>query len=509
MKAKRLIISVIMAALLVLESGAFCGASEAASKPYLQQMQRAVGFLHEVQNDDGGFPSSKGGASSRTVTSWVVMGLSAAGEQVLGSAWAPAGKNPLDYLRAHPQDLTDTNEYSRLLLALSAAGQAPQYQGVNLLEKIVGFQQSDGQFAQPALGEAEFINAHMWSALAIASTGSPVPHQEEARAWLLNQQNSDGGFGWARGIASDADDTGIAIQALVLLGEKADSKAIQKAIAYLKSCQQPDGGLSCGDEWMGIESNAASDSWGVLGLMAAAENLNGERWMVKGKNPVDHLLSLQAQDGSYNWKAEVASSNITMTAYALMVLTGRPFPVNVDYSALSPDTSKGSLFIDVQPAYWAYEPVMELVREGILNGYVDGSFKPDHPVSRAEFSKIMVSGLGVDNKSGSASSQFADVPVDHWAHQSIAVCVSKGYVQGFDDGTFRPAGDISGAELAAMLVRALPDYDSAALKTGPCWYSGYADCAREHGLLYPGFQADAKASRAQCAYSMVQLRGAK
>lgn len=506
MQAKRLIISVIMSVMLLFSSCPPGGASAAAAdKPYQKEIKQAIGFLHQVQNADGGFPNSKGGVSSRTATSWVIMGLSAAGEQVHSQAWAPLGKSPLDYLREQTLPLTESNEHARILMALIAAGQGSEYHGVDLLEKIIGFQQSDGQFVQPALGEADLINAHMWSVLAIASTGNAIPHQEQAKAWLLKQQNSDGGFGWGRGIASDADDTGVAIQALILLGEKADSQAIQKAIAYLESCRQPDAGFSCGDEWMGIESNAASDAWGVLGLLAAGEDLNGQRWQIRGKNPLDHLIGLQDNDGFFNWKEDVLSSPVSMTAYALTALSGRPFPVNIDYSGPSLTTSEANRFSDVKPGYWAYEPITKLVEQGILNGYEDGSFKPDNPVSRAEFSKMMVKGLGVENTGGCVATQFKDVPLEHWALQSIAICVCKGYVKGFEDGSFRPDGDISGAELAAILLRARPGHDETLLKSGPDWYSGYTACAREHGLLYPGFDATAKASRAQCAYSMVQL----
>lgn len=508
MKVKRILIGLVTVFLLIVATGSLCPASAAYPPSASHEMQQALRYLHSVQNEDGGFPSTKGGQSSRAVTSWVIMGLSAAGEQVAGGAWAPAGRNPVDYLRENGQPLTETCEYARLLLALSAAGQGPQYQQMNLTECIAGFQQSSGQFAQPAIGEDGFINAHMWSILALYSAHATIPQPELARTWLLSQQNADGGFGWSQGISSDADDTGIAIQTLVLLGEKQDSKPLQKAVLYLKSCQQTDGGLSCGADWMGTESNAASDAWGVLGLMAAGEDLDRELWRVNGKTPVDHLISLQAGEGCFQWKSGVDSSNITMTAYALMVLAGRPFPANIDYENRTPAPAQPAPggFSDFKPGEWAYEPVKQLVDEGVLSGYGDGSFKPGNPVSREEFAKIIVNGLGLQNMNAGTTSQFADVPADAWANPYIAICVSKGYVQGVDDVTFFPKGQISGAQLAAILVRALPDYDAAAVEQGPLWYSGYVAAALEYDLLYPGFQAESSATRAQCAYSIVQLQ---
>ena len=510
MNARRIAVSLIMVCLLILESGAVCWGSQAVPpRDCAQQMQQAIQFLHQVQNDDGGFPSTPGGASSRAATSWVVMGLAAAGEQASGSSWAPAGNTPLDYLKAHDGPLVETNEYARLLLALSAAGQQPQYQGINLQENIAAFQQSNGQFAQLDKEEAGLINAHMWSVLALASVGQ-VPNPELARAWLLGQQNSDGGFGWVEGIASDADDTGIAIQALVLLGEKPNSAVTQKAILYLKSCQEQDGGLSCGDEWMGNESNAASDAWGILGLIAAGENLQADKWKVNGKTPLDHLLSLQAGDGSVYWKPQVDSARITMTAYALMVMAKKPFPVNIDYHS-RPETAPPAApglngFTDFKPGDYGYEAVRALVDEGVLSGYQDGSFRPANPVSRAEFAKIIVNGLGLEDNLEPGAVSFRDVPQDFWANRYIAICAAKCDIEGLGDGTFDPQGKISGAQLAAILVRALPGAAAVEESAGDLWYSGYVAQAGENGLLYPGFEADSPASRAQCAYSIVQLR---
>lgn len=510
MNLKRVFICIILSCMLIIESSAVCWANEAfPSQNYAHQSEQAVRFLHQVQNEDGGFPSVLGGSSSRTVTCWVIMGLAAAGEQVSGSSWAPAGQTPLDYLEGNPQALKETTEYARLMLALRAAGQQPQYQGINLQESLAAFQQSNGQYAQLDKEEAGFINAHMWSVIALASAGS-VPNQEMARAWLLSRQNSDGGFGWLEGIASDVDDTGIGIMTLVLLGEKTNSPAIEKAVRYLQSCQTQDGGFSCGDEWMGNESNAASDAWGMLGLIAAGEDLGADKWKVKGKNPMDHLLSLQDKDGAFKWKPEVDSSTITMTAYALIAIAGKPFPVNIDYHsrAESAATAAPGLnrFTDMKAGDWGYEAVMKLVEEGVLSGYQDGSFKPANPISRAEFAKIIVNGLSLQDVQNMAARSFIDVPADFWAHRYISICASQGFIEGLGDGTFDPDGKITGAQLAAILVRALPGDEAAAEPEGFLWYSRYVALAGKNDLLYPGFQAESPASRAQCAYSIVQLR---
>ncbi len=471
-------------------------------------IDRAVEYLHSIQNEDGGFPSRAGRPSSRGVTCWVIMALKAAGEDVTCSAWQPSGLNPVDFLNNYEKLLDETTDYARMLLTLTAAGQGLVYQDINLAEKIVPFQQSSGQFAQPAKGEEGWVNSHMWSILALSSVGYDIPNKEKAREWMLNHQNEDGGFGWIEGTASDSDDTGVALQTLVLLGEDpANSIAIKNALDYLKTCQEEDGGFNCGDDWMAADTNSASTSWGLQGLIASGEDITGEKWTINGNNPVSYLLSLQNNDGSFNWKKDVISSPVTMTAYAILALAQKPFPVNIDhYSNNNPVASGNSTFSDLSSNNWAYKPIINLVEAGVLSGYPDGTFKPDKSVSRAEFTKFMVCGLGLENMNTTNAKGFPDVPGNHWAQKYISISVDKGYVNGMPDGSFNPNGQIKGAELATMIVRALPEEEKNKMVEGPEWYSGYVSLAEENGLLYPGFQANVSATRAQCAYSIVQLR---
>ena len=387
------------------------------------------------------------------------------------------------------------------MLSLTVAGQGTEYQGIDLAKSIASFQQENGQFYQPDQNEKGMINAHMWSILALASAGREIPEKEKARKWLLEQQNEDGGFGWLEGIGSDTDDTGVALQVLHLLGEDAaTATAIEKALEYLKGCLQEDGGFNSGNEWMGSDSNSASDSWVLQGLFAVGEDPVSKNWSVNGKNPVTHLLSLQSSDGSFEWKQGVVSSPVKMTAYAIMALAKKPHPVNRDYS------SGQLMFSDLSSAYWAYEPIMKLVNARVLGGYPDGTFKADSFVTRAEFTKFMVCGLELEDKTGKAADKFTDLAESHWAHQYISSAVTKELVTGRPDGKFHPAGKITGAELATMLVRALPAERRTPIKEGPFWYSGSVKLAEENGLLYPDFQALENATRAQCAYSIVRLQ---
>ncbi|MEA1961915.1 MAG: S-layer homology domain-containing protein [Bacillota bacterium] len=504
MRTRRIMLCLIMTFILTLQTGGFLFAAQPASEQVEQSISNAIQYLHTVQNPDGGFPWKEGGSSSQTATSWVLMSLRAAGEDFFSTKWVPAGKSPVTYLQNCETVLESTCDYDRTLLSLTCADQKPEYNGINLVDQIKSFQQQDGQFAQLSLGEEGFINSHMWSILALLSDGEKIPQQQQSLQWLIECQNEDGGFGWYKDVDSDADDTAVAIQAMVLLGEEpAKSTAINDAFAYLKSCQQDEGGFSTG--WTGTRSNANTDSWVLQALIAAGEDPEGERWTVKGNDVISHLLSLQSSSGQFLWMSDQSSAPLNTTAFAIMALAGKALPVNIDYQPADTENTV-RMFTDLSDTCWAYEPIMKLVDAGILSGYPDRSFRPDSSVSRAEFTKFIVSGLGLESSGTEETKVFPDVSVDYWAHKYISIAVDRGFIKGRTDGSFDPNGKISGAELATILIRVLEPANAANLKAEPYWYSAYVQVATDSGLLYPNFFAEKSASRAECADSIVRLQ---
>ncbi|HHX25786.1 MAG TPA: S-layer homology domain-containing protein, partial [Firmicutes bacterium] len=92
---------------------------------------------------------------------------------------------------------------------------------------------------------------------------------------------------------------------------------------------------------------------------------------------------------------------------------------------------------------WAEEAIVALIDEGIITGYPDGTFKPEDPVTRAEFSKMVARAFAVR---AAGEPTFSDIE-DNWAKTYIAALTEAGIVSGFPDGTFRPSKDISRAEM--------------------------------------------------------------
>ncbi|MGI6142949.1 MAG: S-layer homology domain-containing protein [bacterium] len=457
-------------------------------------LSRATEYLYHIQNTDGGFPASPGGPSSSQVTAWVVMALAAVGEEPTGAGWSRRGTSPVEYLM-EKDSLASTADYARTLLALAAVGEGKSEKGEELARELAGRQQKNGRLGLAGPGEEGLINYHMWSMLALAAVGQEPPFREKALEWLKEQQNEDGGFSWYAGGPSDPDDTAVAIQALLAQGEEVSSASLVRALAYLDQCQEKDGGF----RWEGPRSNLATSAWVLQALLAAGENPQGARWQVEGKDVVDFLLAKQNRDGSFLWQEGISSSPVQMTAYGIMALAGKYFPLVGGVG-----NEKGT-FSDLPPTHWAYLPLEKLAAAGIFNGYPDGTIRPEKQVTRAEFATLLVRALDLEVRGDDASLSFTDVPPDHWAREAIATAAAAGFIRGRSDTVFDPKSSITGGEVMAMLVKALPQKEQAPGAAGPHWYSQPVAVAEENALLYPGFDPVQRASRGQCAYSLAKL----
>ena len=115
------------------------------------------------------------------------------------------------------------------------------------------------------------------------------------------------------------------------------------------------------------------------------------------------------------------------------------------------DKTYSNTFSDVPKGYWAANYIGYMQQFGIITGYSDGSFRPDAPVTRAEFAAI----ASRFEKLTEGSKSFADVPDTYWAARYINFAATRGWVTGYSDGTFKPENTITRAEVAAVTCRLL------------------------------------------------------
>jgi len=96
-----------------------------------------------------------------------------------------------------------------------------------------------------------------------------------------------------------------------------------------------------------------------------------------------------------------------------------------------------------------------LVKLGVMTGYPDGTLGLERDITRAEFSVMVIKLQGLENEKITDTTKFSDVKTSHWAYNVIMKAREKGYLTGYQDGTFRPSNKITYAETCAIIVNML------------------------------------------------------
>jgi len=166
-------------------------------------------------------------------------------------------------------------------------------------------------------------------------------------------------------------------------------------------------------------------------------------------------------------------------------------------------------FADVGTGYWARNAIEYLATLGIMNGYPDGTFKPDKPLTRGELAALLVKAKGFDVKP-TKNGVFKDIRASNWVAPYVRIAFDRGYVQGYPDGTFQPNRIITRAEAATVFAKfsglymkprvsekAFPDVARAH------WASPAIAAAKHEGLyeylVGTNFQPKAVLTRAEAA----------
>ena len=110
---------------------------------------------------------------------------------------------------------------------------------------------------------------------------------------------------------------------------------------------------------------------------------------------------------------------------------------------------------DVTADFWASEQISYIGTLGIIKGYPDGSFKPEGDITRAELSTLLIRTRmgGDENVPDTDYDVFPDVPLTHWAVKYVNQAAETGIVKGYPDGTFKPSANITRAEGLTMIAR--------------------------------------------------------
>lgn len=430
---------------------------------------------------------------------WAVLGLARSGYSVPNEYYQNYYATVEEYVKAckgvlHEKKYT---EYSRVTVALTAIGKDPtNVAGYNLLTPLGDYDKTIWQG----------LNGPIWALIALDAGNYAMPKNTSATTQATRQmyvdrilacELPDGGWSLTGGTSastnesSDADITGMALQALAKYQDQAAVKtATEKALACMSKMQGTTGGFA---SWG--TSNSESDVQMLVALCELGISLDDSRFVKNGKTILDDLLTYYQSDGSFRHTADGVGSNQMATEqgfYALVAVSRAQSGKNSLYrmsdhisigtsgtigkgeglAGKNADvksvaiTSPGKTFADIsghknQPAIEA------LAARGIINGINDTSFAPNDTISRAEYAAIVVRSLSLVQK---ANGKFSDVPSGAWYAGAVGTANVYGIVNGTSDTTFEPYGAITREQAAAMTARAAKlcgmktSYDTASIR---------------------------------------------
>ncbi len=135
-------------------------------------------------------------------------------------------------------------------------------------------------------------------------------------------------------------------------------------------------------------------------------------------------------------------NRITRAEFAVVLV--KAYNINV---------AAGKVFDDTA-GHWAGDYIASAYAAGIVSGYDENSFGPDDPITREQMAVLIVKAAGLPSAAGEP--QFTDsAAISGWAKGAVATAAENGIINGYPDGTFRPQGNATRAEAVTVIVKAL------------------------------------------------------
>ncbi len=265
------------------------------------------------------------------------------------------------------------------------------------------------------------------------------------------------GGGWTvSGTAPDPDMTAMALQALAKYRDRADVKAAAEgAVSVLSAMQSADGGFAA----YGAETSESA-SQVVTALCELGINPADARFTKNGRSVLDKLLSFALPGGGFAHTAGTGANQMAteQAMYALAAAKRLAGGGDSLYQmsdagpaiAVPPVKYPGRTFSDI--ASDANLAAIEaLAARGIVSGKGNGLFDPGANVTRAEYAAMIVRALGLN---AAAAGAFSDVAAGSWYSAPVDTAASYGIVSGIGGGKFNPVGAITLQEAALMTAKA-------------------------------------------------------
>ena len=192
-------------------------------------------------------------------------------------------------------------------------------------------------------------------------------------------------------------------------------------------------------------------------------------------NRTDHLAFLSGYaNGTFEPDRNMTRAEVT-TMFARLLT-----------EKMAADQTYSNTFSDVAKSHWAANYIGYMQQFGIITGYADGSFRPDASETRAEFAAI----ASRFERLTEGTKSFSDVPSSHWAAKYINFAATRGWVNGYADGTFRPNNSITRAEVAAVTCRLLErNADQSYIRSHLSELRAFTDVSESHWAYWYTMEA--------------------
>ena len=301
----------------------------------------ALDFLQSQQSKDG----SIGGFA---VSSWAAMAISAAGEDP--HDWGDL----VEYLQNNIDHIDEkkATDWERHALAVVACNENPDnFGGIDFVKRIMSF------YDREQIGNSADLYDDFFGIIALVACGvdKDSPVIQTIRVYIKGQQYENGGWG-------DVDSTAAAVMSLIISGEYNDSDCIKEALSFIKSTQTDHGGFQ---SWG--TTNTASTAWAINAIVAAGQDPTSSEWKHDGNSPVDFLISLQQENGVFNWSKDQNMNPVWMTSYVIPALLGKPYPIKIkskDSDDEDDDSDNNSYSTDEWTGYIRIEGKNETIWNG-------------------------------------------------------------------------------------------------------------------------------------------------
>ena len=298
--------------------------------------------------------------------------------------------------------------------------------------------------------------------------------------------------------------------------EPVSSLTVNKSLAQVNGSDYTGGKVSVGDK-LTYTIQVTNTGNTTLSRVTVEDSL----WNDGDSIQVDGQLAYVADGGTYTIKHEIAPDDMVTITYTYIVLRSDAGDTLTNTATVTTDggtTGEDTTETPVKPVPPIRPPVdpdkPELNTEdhyAYIVGYPDGNVKPEGNITRAEVATIFFRLLTDEsrNEFWSQTNNYSDVSEDAWYNNAVSTLSNAGIIDGYEDGTFKPDGNITRAEFATIAVRFFEaTYDGGDLFSDIAghWAQDYINEAANAGIVdgYPDgtFQPQQLITRAE-AVTMV------